>query len=194
LGLLTVPAHGWTSAGILDNPAAWLTIAAKRRAIDAIRQDAALRSRLPLFVESGDADGDVAGQAPAAEDADGVIPDERLRLIFTCCHPALAQEAQVALTLRLVCGVPTPDIARAFLVSEGAVAARITRAKKKISAVRIPYQIPRPAELSERLRAVLAVIHLPFTAGRRAVGHVAGARRPGRPGDAPGPDAVRADA
>jgi predicted RNA polymerase sigma factor len=156
-------------------PAAWLTIAAKRRAIDAIRQDAALRSRLPLLVESGDADGDVAGQAPAAEDADGVIPDERLRLIFTCCHPALAQEAQVALTLRLVCGVPTPDIARAFLVSEGAVAARITRAKKKISAVRIPYQIPRPAELSERLRAVLAVIHLPFTAGRRAVGHVAGA-------------------
>jgi len=92
----------------------------------------------------------------------------RLRLIFTCCHPALAQEAQVALTLRLLCGVPTADIARAFLVSEQTVAARVTRAKKKISAARIPYRVPRPAELPDRRRAVLAVIHLLFTTGHTA--------------------------
>lgn len=103
-----------------------------------------------------------------AEDADDpgdLIPDERLRLIFTCCHPALAREAQVALTLRLLCGIPTPDVARAFLVPEPTVAARITRAKKKISAARIPYRVPRPAERPERLRAVLAVIHLLYTTG-----------------------------
>jgi RNA polymerase sigma-70 factor, ECF subfamily len=102
------------------------------------------------------------------EDAGEAMPDERLRLIFTCCHPALAQEAQVALTLRLVCGVSTPDIARAFLVSEPTMWARITRAKKKISTARIPYRVPRPAELPDRLRAVLAVIHLLFTTGHIA--------------------------
>jgi len=161
----------WPAAGIPDNPASWLTTTAKRRAIDAIRHDSGLRSRLPLLVVPDDTDGDIgtqeAAEAVAEEDAD-LIPDERLRLIFTCCHPALAQEAQVALTLRLVCGVPTPDIARAFLVSEPTVAARITRAKKKISGARIPYRVPRPAELPERLRGVLAVIHLLFTAGHTA--------------------------
>ena len=96
------------------------------------------------------------------------MPDERLRLIFICCHPALAQEAQVALTLRLVCGMSVPDIARAFLVSEPTMAARITRAKKKISVARIPYRIPRAADLADRLAAVLAVIHLLFTAGHTA--------------------------
>ena len=105
-------------------------------------------------------------------------PDDRLRLIFTCCHPALAAEAQVALTLRLVCGVATPDIARAFLVAEPTMAARITRAKKKIAVARIPYRVPRHAELPERLRAVLNVVHLLFTAGHTALS---------------GPSLVRAD-
>ena len=160
----------WIRDGIPDNPAAWLTTTAKRRAIDAIRRAAALRSRLPLLVEPGEAAEEVAVHelAEDAGDRDDVVPDERLRLIFTCCHPALGPEAQVALTLRLVCGVATADIARAFLVSEPTVAARITRAKKKISTARIPYRVPRPAELPGRLRAVLAVIHLLFTTGHTA--------------------------
>jgi predicted RNA polymerase sigma factor len=153
--------RSWVTGGIPDNPAAWLTTAARRRAIDVIRRESALRARLPLLVEpEGHQD---AMDAPAP--GDGV---DRLRLIFTCCHPALATEAQVALTLRLVCGVTTPDIARAFLVSEPTMAARITRAKKKIAVARIPYRVPRPAELPERLHAVLNVVHLLFTAGHTA--------------------------
>jgi RNA polymerase sigma-70 factor (ECF subfamily) len=96
------------------------------------------------------------------------IPDDRLRLVFTCCHPALSREAQVALTLRLVCGVPTPDIAHAFLVAEPTLAARLTRAKKKIAAAGIPYVVPGPADLPERLDAVLTVVHLLATTAHAA--------------------------
>ncbi|MFE2318592.1 RNA polymerase sigma factor [Streptomyces sp. NPDC059441] len=164
----------WERDGIPGNPAAWLTTAAKRRAMDAIRRERTFRSKLPLLVEPEEAVDELAlddldeqdeGKAVHPED---VVPDERLRLIFTCCHPALAQEAQLALTLRLVCGLPTPDVARALLVSEQTMAARITRAKKKISAARIPYRLPRPAELPDRLTAVLGVLHLLFTAGHTA--------------------------
>jgi RNA polymerase sigma-70 factor (ECF subfamily) len=163
----------WAGAGIPDNPAAWLTTTARRRAIDQLRRDASLRSRLPLLVEPAGAPGETAarerGHTEGEEDAlRAVLPDERLRLIFICCHPALAQEAQVALTLRLVCGVAVPDIARAFLVSEATMAARITRAKKKISTARIPYRMPSPGELPDRLRGALAVIHLLFTTGHTA--------------------------
>ena len=99
-----------------------------------------------------------------------MIPDDRLRLVFTCCHPALAREAQVALTLRLVCGLSTAEIAQAFLVSEPTMAARVTRAKKKISAARIAYRMPGPAELPDRLDAVLTVVHLLYTTGHTAPG------------------------
>ncbi|WP_213451418.1 RNA polymerase sigma factor [Rhizomonospora bruguierae] len=163
--------ESWVSAGIPDRPAAWLATTARRRAIDAIRRDRALRSRLPLLVEPEEAGDEPAPPEPAeqaAADTVEALPDGRLRLIFMCCHPALGQGAQIALTLRLVCGVPVSDIARAFLVSEPTMAARITRAKKKISTARIPYRMPRPAELPERLPAVLAVIYLLFTAGHTA--------------------------
>ncbi len=108
---------------------------------------------------------------PGPEDVvawDDDIPDDRLRLVCTCCHPALAPEAQVALTLRLVCGLTTAEVARAFLVSEPTMAARITRAKKKIAAARIPYRVPPLAELRGRVDAVLAVVHLLFTTGHTA--------------------------
>jgi RNA polymerase sigma factor (sigma-70 family) len=164
--------RSWSRDGIPTNPAAWLTTAAKRRAIDTIRRERTFRSKLPLLAEPEETVEDTAmrvgGNAEIHEDPEDSVPDERLRLIFTCCHPALSQEAQMALTLRLVCGVSTPDIARGFLVSEPTMAARLTRAKKKISGARIPYRIPRPAELPDRLPPVLGVIHLLFTTGHTA--------------------------
>ena len=157
----------WSRQGVPRNPGAWLTTAARRRAIDALRRDRTLRGKLPLLIEPA---APVAGSSPPPAPAgeDDVIPDDRLRLVFTCCHPALAREAQVALTLRLVCGLTTTEIAQAFLVPEPTMAARVTRAKKKISAARIAYRVPEAAELPDRLDAVLTVVHLLYTTGHTA--------------------------
>jgi RNA polymerase sigma-70 factor (ECF subfamily) len=151
----------WSASGVPAKPAAWLTVVARRRAMNLIHRNDTLLRKLPLLAD--------APAAPGADDtvAD-TIPDDRLRLIFTCCHPALAAEARVALTLRLLCGLTTGELASAFLVSEPTMAARITRAKKKIAAARIPYQVPPPGELPARLAAVLDVVHLLFTTGHTA--------------------------
>jgi RNA polymerase sigma-70 factor, ECF subfamily len=156
----------WSRQGVPDNPAAWLTTAARRKALDALRRDRTLRAKLPLLVEPDLEPG--PAPAPPAAGQDDVITDDRLRLVFTCCHPALAREAQVALTLRLVCGLSTAEIASAFLVPEATMAARVTRAKKKISAARIAYRVPAAPELPDRLDAVLTVIHLLYTTGHTA--------------------------
>jgi RNA polymerase sigma-70 factor (ECF subfamily) len=160
----------WGRNGIPDVPEAWLTTVARRRAMDAIRREHVLRSKLPLLIEPEEVDDIRAddGPDPFVTDEGAAVLDERLRLIFLCCHPALAHDAQLALTLRLVCGLSTADIARAFLVPEATMAARMTRAKKKIAATRIPYRVPAEAELPERLRGVLGVVHLLFTAGHTA--------------------------
>jgi RNA polymerase sigma-70 factor (ECF subfamily) len=152
----------WLRDGVPSSPGAWLTTTARRRALDVLRRDQTLRRKLPLLVEPVDTE-------PAPGDVEPeTIPDDRLRLVFTCCHPALSREAQVALTLRLVCGLSTDEIARAFLVPETTMAARVTRAKKKIAAARIPYRVPEAADLPERLDAVLTVVHLVFTTGHLA--------------------------
>jgi RNA polymerase sigma factor (sigma-70 family) len=146
----------WTKRGVPAKPGAWLTTVARRRALDLLRREVTLRRALPLLVDD----------APPA--AGGPFPDDRLRLIFTCCHPSLATEAQVALTLRLLCGLSTAEVARAFLVAEPTMAARITRAKKKITSARIPFRMPSVADLPARTEAVLAVVHLLFTTGHTA--------------------------
>src|SRR3954462_6531482 len=152
----------WCRSGIPSRPGAWLTTTAKRRALNVLRHRGVETRALPLLVE----DDTVPGPAELLEDRPGAdIPDDRLRLIATCCHPALDRPAQVALTLRLVCGLSTAEVARAFLVSEPTMAARITRAKKKIAVARIPYRVPPAAELPGRVDAVLSVVHLLFTTG-----------------------------
>jgi RNA polymerase sigma factor (sigma-70 family) len=154
----------WARGGVPERPGAWLTTTARNRALDRLRRESTLRRKLPLLIEP-----DVASGPEPADDVEQddltTVPDDRLRLVFTCCHPALAPEAQIALTLRLVCGVPTAQIARAFLVSEPTMAARITRAKKKIASARIPYRVPSRAELPERLDSVLTTVHLLFSTG-----------------------------
>jgi len=156
----TAALDAWTRDGVPARPGAWLTTAARHNALDAVRRAATLRSKLHLLVEPASAEVDLP--------ADPVVHDDRLRLVFLCCHPALAVAAQVALTLRLVCGVPTPDIAKAFLVAEPTMAARITRAKKKITAARIPFRMPAAGALPDRLDAALTAIHLLFTVGHTA--------------------------
>ncbi|WP_092620123.1 RNA polymerase sigma factor [Jiangella sp. DSM 45060] len=156
----------WGRDGVPARPGAWLTTVARRTALNNLRRQRTLRAKLPLLLMDVD---DVPGVEAAALADDAVsIPDDRLRLIFTCCHPALSEEAQVALTLRLVCGVSTPDIAHAFLVAEPTMAARITRAKKKIAAARIPYAVPATRDLPSRVDAVLTVIHLLYATGHTA--------------------------
>lgn len=150
----------WARDGVPKRPGAWLTTVARRNALNALARRRTLQAKLPLLVEPGEAESPDPSRVP--------IRDDRLRLVFTCCHPALAREAQVALTLRLVCGVSTGDITHAFLVSEPAMAARLTRAKKKIAAAAIPYAVPGPEDLPARLDTVLTVVHLLHTTGHTA--------------------------
>jgi RNA polymerase sigma-70 factor (ECF subfamily) len=145
----------WPDDGLPPNPGGWITTTARNRAIDHIRREARGRELLGQVVEP---------EAPAEEEA-GPVQDDRLRLIFTCCHPALSTESRIALTLRLLGGLTTAEVARAFLVAEPTMAKRLVRAKHKIKAAHIPYRVPSEAELPERLRPVLAVLYLTYNAG-----------------------------
>ncbi|WP_328610721.1 RNA polymerase sigma factor [Amycolatopsis sp. NBC_00345] len=156
----------WAVNGVPARPGAWLTTVARNRGRDLLRRESVLRSALPLLV-TDDATDDIADGVVAGPEPSG-LDDDRLRLVFTCCHPALSRDAQVALTARLLCGLSTAEVARAFLVQETAMAARITRAKKKISGARIPYRVPSAGDLPDRIGAVLEVVHLVFTTGHVA--------------------------
>ncbi|MGC2486263.1 MAG: DUF6596 domain-containing protein [Acidimicrobiales bacterium] len=153
----------WSRDGIPDNPGAWLTIVARRRVFDSQRRAATYRQKLPLLVDSGES---VVEESLRSEMDDGNFSDDdTIRLVFMCCHPSLSRDAQMALTLRLVCGATRADIARCFLVSETTMAARLTRAKKKIALARIPFKVPNAHEMPARLEGALGVIYLLFTVG-----------------------------
>jgi RNA polymerase sigma factor (sigma-70 family) len=154
--------RAWPTSGVPRNPGAWITTTARNRALDRLRREARRGDREQAGLRELE-------RAAPQEGADlEPVADDQLRLVFTCCHPALARDAQVALTLRLLCGLSTAEVARAFLVSESTMAARITRAKKKITQARIPYRVPAREELPDRVASVCEVVHLLFTTGHAA--------------------------
>ncbi len=152
----------WPADGLPPNPGGWITTTARNRAVDRLRRESRGRELLSevAVLLPGDNEPDMAEEVGV-----GAVQDDRLRLIFTCCHPALSTEAQVALTLRLLGGLSTTQVARSFLVAEPTMARRLVRAKHKIKAARIPYRVPAGHELPDRLRPVLAVVYLVYTAG-----------------------------